>query len=329
MRRLVLAIVLLGACSDDEGGPIDIDDLQTEVINTYCNLYVRCGLIDDLATCRTIYTDLEIDKDLVAAVDAGKVHYDPDKARECLASVSGSCERNQVNLGENNAACDETFSGTVGAGGQCAIDEECLSQNCDVPSCPDACCQGTCVGDAPTPRPKVGESCAMTFSCSDSFCDTTTMICTAYRALGEACTTTSQCAQGSCTNSVCTAYPGEGEPCNATSTTSACSEVGLICSQTSNTCVAVGLTGDPCTTSRDCSPIYMCGAAGTCQLRPRLGEACSQATGSCIDHSYCEPTTMTCTAPKADGQPCGSDRECTSNNCDQTTTTCTTPPICI
>jgi hypothetical protein len=328
MRRLVLAIALLAGCGDD-GGPIDIDELQTAAISAYCNLYVQCGLIDDAATCRSIYTDLEIDPSLIAAVNAGKVHYDPDKARECLNSISGSCDRNVFSRGDNNAACDETFTGTVAAGGPCAIDEECVSQSCDVQACPDACCQGTCTGDAPTPRPRVGESCATNYNCSGSFCDETTMICTAYRALGETCTSTSECAQGSCSNMVCTAYPGPGDACSSTTTLSPCGEIGYTCSATTSTCVAVGLTGDPCATARDCSPIYLCGTNGTCELRPTLGDACSDTTGGCIDHSYCEPTTMTCTAPKPDGQPCGSDRECSSNNCDATSNTCTTPPICI
>jgi hypothetical protein len=81
---------------------------------------------------------------------------------------------------------------------------------------------------------------------------------------------------------------------------------------------------------RDCSPLYLCGTDTKCKLRPRLGESCGLAqSDDCIDHSFCEPTTMKCTAPKADGGMCNSDQECASDNCDGDTSLCTTPPICI
>jgi len=332
MRRLALAIALLAACGDDDsgGGDIPITGLEAAVVNAYCNIYASCGLIDDAETCRSIYTDVQVDPSLVAAVEAGKVIYHPDKARECLNGLSGTCDRNTFNRNNNADACDQTFEGTVGADGQCAINEECISRQCDVPSCPDACCQGTCVGSTPAPRPRVGESCAMTSSCIDSYCNTTTLVCEAYLADGAACTSSSACLNGSCTNQMCTAYPGPGEACGTTTSTQ-CDDLGYICSTTTMTCVAYALGGDPCTADRDCSPIYLCGTGGTCQLRPRLGEACgtTQSNSTCIDRSYCEPTTMMCTAPKADGASCTTDRECASNNCDNTTNMCSTPPICI
>lgn len=331
MRRLVLAIGLLAACGgDDGGGPIPIGGLEEAIVNAYCNIYVTCGLIEDMATCRQLDVDADVNESIIAAVEAGKVIYHPDKARECLNAIAGSCDRLAINRGDDSNACDETFEGTVAAGGQCAISEECVSSNCDVPSCPDACCQGTCVGDAPPPRPRLGDTCGDTAPCVDSFCDTDTLTCVAYRPNGEACTSTNQCAAGTCSNMVCTALPNTGEACTPSQVSSSvCRDLGDTCSATSSTCVAYGLTGDPCTAASDCSPIYTCGTAGTCQLRPRLGDTCGGTAGSCIDRSYCEPTTMTCTAPQADGSTCESDSQCTSNNCDFDLGQCTTPPICI
>src|SRR6185312_14324109 len=98
MRRLVLTIALVAACSDD-GGPIPITGLQGAITNAYCNTYVTCGLVDDLATCRTLDIDVEIDASLIAAVQAGKVIYDADKARECLNAITGSCDRIDLNKG--------------------------------------------------------------------------------------------------------------------------------------------------------------------------------------------------------------------------------------
>jgi hypothetical protein len=324
MRRLVFAIAVLSACGGDD---ISLDDLLDEARDESCSYYVSCGLIDDLATCRALY-DGNLDPDLLAAVDAGKVIYHGDKARECLDGINGdSCDRNSLFNNEAEAACDATFEGTVGAGGQCALDEECKSRDCNIPDCLEACCQGTCVGDAPV-LSGIGGACESSSDCSDGYCDFNTSTCAAYKPLGAACTSTGQCEVGGCVNQVCSTLPGPGEACGMT-VGSSCADIGYTCSTTSMTCVPYGLTGDPCTSTRDCSIFYTCGTTGTCQLRPRLGEACDPQTTGCIDNSYCEPATNTCTAPKPDNSPCMDDSECVSDNCDFTTNTCVTRPICI
>jgi hypothetical protein len=331
MRRLVLAIALLAACGDDDsgGGSIPIDDLQGALISAYCNLYVMCGLVDDATTCRAIFgAEVEVDADLLAAVEAGKIIYHPDKARECLNGIGGSCDQNQFFTNDAQEACEATFEGTVAAGGQCAMSEECRSRECNIPSCPDACCQGTCVGDTPV-RSQVGGPCESTSQCIDSFCDFQTNTCGAYRPTGAACTSDSQCQVGGCVDSICALLPGPGEICSSTTGDVECNDLGYQCSTTSMTCVAYGLTGDPCMTSRDCSPLYVCDTAGTCGLQPRLGEACDPLSSGCIDRSYCDMTTSICTAGKPDNSACAEDEQCASGNCDFTTNVCTTPPICI
>lgn len=336
MRRLALLVLLAAACSGDDGGggPIAIDDLEGALVNTYCNLYVRCGLVDDIATCHTLDLDVEADPDLIAAVKAGKVIYHADQASACLAALGAGCDRATFSENDSPLACDETFEGTVAAGGQCAINEECISRNCDTSACTEACCQGTCVGDTPPVRPRVGEACttAATLRCVDSYCDTGTGLCTAYKANGEACEGGSQCVSGFCNGTaICAELPATGQPCDLTTGESVCAEIGDTCSATSMTCVPLGLGGDPCTEARDCSPIYQCGASGTCELRPTLGDECGTQAfpSSCIDHSYCDQTTMQCTAPRPDGSTCQSDSECQSDSCDFATSTCTTPAICI
>src|SRR5690242_20438863 len=106
MRKLALVALFVAACGDDGGGPIPIDGLESAAIGAYCNLYVRCGLIDDAATCRTLNLDVQIDPDLIAAVDAGKVIYHPDLARECLNGLSGSCNRATFSRNDNGEACE-------------------------------------------------------------------------------------------------------------------------------------------------------------------------------------------------------------------------------
>lgn len=330
MRRLVLAVALLAACGDDgSSGPIPIEDLDSTLVNAACGLYVNCGLIEDAATCRSLDLDIGfLDPSLRAAVDAGKVIYHGDKARECLGSLPASCDRTDFERSDDSA-CDAIFEGTVAGGGQCAMDEECISQQCNVPGCPDACCQGTCVGDAPPVLPMVGQSCAMTFQCQDGFCDGQTQTCVAYRQLGEACTGSGQCGQGGCINNVCTRLAGPGEACNPVSTSGAqCADLGYTCSTATSTCKPYGLTGDPCLNERECSPLYECNASQVCQLRSTRGDVCDPQSFGCIDRSYCDATTLTCNEPKADGAACMEDEEC-SGDCDFDTNTCVTPPICI
>lgn len=328
MRRLVLVATLatLAACG---GGGIPIDELADELINTVCDRYAACGYVDDVATCRKLVGDGEVNRDLIAAVEAGTVIYHAGKARDCLDAVDNGCQRGgQV----DTTACEEVFEGTVGAGGQCAMDEQCVSQNCDVPDCAEACCQGTCVGDTRPVRPRLGQACDLEGeSCLNSFCDPATNTCTAYRAAGESCTGSSQCATGVCSGQVCVVLPGPGEPCSPQLGFGLCNHIGYTCSPSTMTCVPYGLLGDPCTVESECSPLYDCGEGGTCELGPTLGESCAGPNGtvSCVDASYCDQATMTCTARKPDGAACDTNSQCTSRYCDGVTSTCTTLPVCI
>jgi hypothetical protein len=330
MRKFMAAMALLAACGgDDDGGPIEFDDLPGAIIGAYCGVYVNCGLMDDYATCANLNFDVDVDPAIGAAIEAGLVIYHEDQAGACLGGIGTStCEQNRLFENEPEA-CDLTFEGTVGAGGQCGIDEECISQDCMVPSCPDACCQGTCVGDVRPPRPRVGESCGescdRTGSCVDSFCHSMTLVCTAYVALGDTCQETDQCQTGICTG-VCTALPDTGETC-ALADQGACRKIGDFCSPTTMKCTPLGLSGDACTDDGECSPIYKCGSAGTCVLRPRVGEMCGSGRDSCIDGSFCNASSI-CEAPRADGAACETNSQCI-HDCDPATSTCVTEPVCI
>jgi hypothetical protein len=334
MHRLALVVVVAGsvACGGS-GGDIPVHSLSGALQTTYCEVLVRCGLVDTMDICVSLNLDFTIDADLLAAVDAGKVIYHADKARECVDSLFGSsCSRTSLfdNRGGGSQACDDTFQGTVGDAGACALNEECISQQCTIPTCaPNTCCQGMCVGATPPSRMPVGSACGSSSDCLDSYCDLATSTCTTYLAMGATCMSTSQCDSALvCTMGTCQVPPGTGSPCT---NPAACNNIGDTCSTTSMTCVAVGLMGDPCTTASDCSGIYACDATSHCVLGPQTGEACSNATAGqrCIDHSYCDTTTNLCTTPKADGQPCTASGECRGGTCDQTNNLCATPPICI
>ena len=323
MRRLVFAVAMLAACGgDDDGGPLTINSLPGAFVNAQCGALVRCGVITDVATCRSLDNDIDIDPEVIAAVKNGTVIFNEDEARLCISGFGNSCDPNRLE-GSGDDHCDLIVEGTIAAGGTCFIDEQCVSQECETVTCPDACCAGTCIGDAPPVRPRVGESCADVYNCSTGYCDTTTFLCTAYKALGQPCEDENECAEGYC-NGTCTAYPQEGQPCVSGETP--CGSIGLYCDTTTQVCTPYALDGETCGTVR-CSPAYTC-TGGTCALRPRLGETCDVETNNCIDESYCDPATSRCTAPKPDGASCTSSRECVGN-CDYNTSMCITDPVCI
>lgn len=330
MRKL-LVLIVMAACGPDSGsGSISIDQLGNAIINEYCDLYVRCGVVPDVTACRKAFgNDINIDANLIAAVAAGKVIYDGDLARQCIdaAFASGTCDRNLIFTNRNSpAACDLTFAGTVGDAGACAINEECISRDCSIPSCPNACCQGTCVGGTVPMRAPLGAACSSTIPCAEGYCDSTMMTCQAFLADGAPCSSSSSCLSGSC-NTTCQALVAEGGACTSTSM---CRELGDSCTgAAAKTCSPLVGLGAACATSSDCMLTYACDATQHCAPRPMLGDACTGA-GTCSDGSYCDQTALKCTAPKADGTACTSSTECQSKHCDTgATNTCITPPVCI
>jgi hypothetical protein len=249
----------------------------------------------------------------------------------CLDEFSGAaCDRNDVLTNHNVVplACDQTFEGTVGDAGACALNEECISRTCTIPSCgANTCCMGTCVGGTAPVRANLGQACSTTMRCNEGYCDTTTNVCTAYLADGAPCTTSQACNSNVCMTTCQALVPPNG----ACTSSTQCLDVGDTCNSTSKTCVPYGKPGDTCTTLNDCSSIYQCDTpTQKCVVRPRVGDTCPQAGSSCIDQSYCDATTLKCTARKPDGAMCTSTVECESKNCDTTTThTCVTPAVCI
>lgn len=326
-----MVCVFAAACSNDSsGGPIPITALEASYHAYYCNLAVRCGLVSDLGTCSKLQLGVDISADLVAAVQAGTVAYDGTAAGECLAGITATCDRSLV-LSDRDApvACDEMFAGTVGDGGACGLDQECISGVCSVPGCSMACCQGTCLGGTAPVRPKLGESCATDSRCVSSYCDLSTQVCSAYLAAGSQCNSDNDCQLGLACHTTCIALAAEGAACTASDD---CKSIGDYCNATLK-CARVGVAGDACASNADCSGVYRCDTASSkCVLRPELGETCGSSPLNCVDVTYCDSQTTKCTAPKADGASCGSSSECAGGTCSFTNGspgTCVTPPVCI
>jgi hypothetical protein len=328
MRKHVIGLFVIAACGGS-GGAIPIGDLATTEINDICDLYVRCGVFPDAQTCRDEFgLVFSNEADLIAAVNAGKVIYDGNKARECLDGFIGnSCDRRDL-FGNRNPpiACDETFVGTLGDGAACAISQECISQDCVLPTCPvGMCCAGACMGATAPVRAHVGETCSSTAKCLDSYCNGQTMKCEAYLADGVACTSSTSCDSNVCVTT-CQPLVASGGACT---NTQACQNIGESCLSTTMTCGKGANVGATCNSISDCEATLYCDATKVCAARPKVGESCA-VVGSCLDTSYCDATTKICTARKADGSPCQSQSECSSDKCDTSGThQCYTPPVCI
>jgi hypothetical protein len=316
MRRLA-AFALLGHLVGCSGG-IDYAHFDDALIDARCSYYIRCGLAANAAECTAYYANEGIGTASVqAALDTGKVVYHEDVAQDCLDGFAAlSCDQTQQTEFDLDA-CFEVLTGTLAIGESCGFSLECESKNCAKPTCPDACCKGTCA--AFEPLPSAGQPCTA-FCDQDAYCGIDD-ICHLYVAAGGACTGTEPCGPNlycagmtATTAGTCTALPHLGQPCEAS-----CAELGATCY--GGTCVAVGLLDDPCTASAQCSMFYECRGM-TCSLLPTLGMAC---TTSCFENAYCADNL--CVAQKSTGAACARNDECKSHYC--LTGTCTVPPACI
>lgn len=350
MRHVVLLALALTvtACplTDDDSGDgssyVAIADMPAAYKEAYCTYLARCGLFPDKVTCvgAALAVVPTIDANLVAAVNAGRVRYNGSHVKQCFDSVADdTCDQTDANGRVRVPACGAYFEGTVAAGGECFVNQECISQQCVGSDTGTSCTRGTCIGNTPPGMEPIalGMSCSSNLSCVDgAYCPIDTGVCTPLLASGSPCTGSEECGYGlGCAGPsgmrMCQPLPGVGEPCRFDLP---CRDEGLNCdtSATTPTCAQVGVQGAACTSSLQCSPYYRCDiTAGTCTKGPSLDEPCA-AGSRCFDAgTFCDSTTLTCVVVKADGQPCGSDLECESELCDfaAVTPVCASPQVCL
>lgn len=319
MRRLPLVAVLaLAACGDNLEG-LTLDQLEAARRAAECERYVRCGLFDDEATCTATFR-AQFDPALPAAVDAGKIRFDPLAAAQCNKDLAArGCDVTAADTRALPASCARVLVGTIPAGATCLDDRECATGDCDAPRCtPDACCPGGCVAFAAPAA--IGEACTARVGCVAGAACATDDTCHALAAMGDACRADGECAIGlACIGATelqagnCRALPKLGESCPY----QRCAEIGARCE--AGTCVAVGLAGDACTDDSACSEFYTCDATQHCARLPGLGEAC---TGRCAGEAYCDldPSGSgagTCRSPQPNAAPCSADDQCATQYCEE------------
>jgi hypothetical protein len=262
-------------CRDDGSGPIAYDELVEAQAAVICEYFVECGYATSTELCLDGWSRISTPSvDLDAAVDDGTVRYDAAAAGECLDAIrAASCA--SFFEGFDEESCDRVFEGTIESGNPCWIDEQCISQSCEVDACAMACCQGTCI--APPPDAGVGEGCfGSGQDCVDgAYCDFETGLCAAEKAAGEACPGGYGCEGGlACISGSCEVPPGEGEPC----------------------------------AELQCAAPFACDIdSGTCQRLRGEGQACNPEASICALGLTCNPSSSTCTAPGGIGSPCAGD----------------------
>lgn len=316
MRRAsVFALLAAAGCS----GEISIAELPGALNDARCIYLERCGVVANRDHCLAVLAHIAIDDPSPeAAHDAGKLAYDPSRARDCIDAYGALPCDLTAQAADALAACDDILTGTLAEGDSCGFDRECESNNCVVAPCAMACCTGAC-GPA-QPLPDIGEPCTA-LCAGDAYCglDST---CHAPLPQGAACSD-EPCARGlyckgrtATTSGACTPYPHLGEPCETV-----CAEVNAVCL---GTCVAAGVLGDACVSDAQCSSYYTC-TAGQCALMPTRGMPC---TRTCGDESWCNSDV--CDAQKANGAACLRNDECLSHYCARTNATgsCADVPLC-
>jgi hypothetical protein len=269
-----------------------------------------------------------------AAIDTKRAAFDGAQAAACIAALGDrSCDSTSQAFRELPAACLAIVTGTVHEGGACAESFECISQTCNAPTtCADACCVGTCAGDTAPGFAAIGEDCGGAGQCdpATAYCDQVALTCAALKPSGAVCESGVECAYGfDCgLAGTCITLPTLDQSC-----TGACRDAGTACSAASHTCVKVGLVGDACDTTADCSPLYQCSTNKQCTAGIALGQPCTFTTLCAGRGAFCDiadgETQGTCAQPKADGATCRNALECASDSCDAHSLTCQPQAICL
>jgi hypothetical protein len=328
MRAYTLAAIvgLYGCGGGGGGGSIPIEELGNELQEAFCSRIVRCGLVDDVASCSELI-DFN-DEEIQAGVAAGTIDYDGELARDCLdAFAAASCDGSSESARVEPPSCREAIRGTVADGGACENSNECASGDCMLTSCQMACCPGTCattVEDA-----AIGASCAAGPCVEGAFCDAT-QICRALINADQACNNSGECNYGLyCEQTtgpgVCRDAPNRGDSCPVGD----CADLGDRCDMGTMTCVALSAAGGPCMDFFSCQAQLVCASTtNTCAEPPSVGQACPDFV--CAANGWCDSTNMMCAADKADGMPCTGNGECASDFCNDSATTpvCAAEPIC-
>jgi hypothetical protein len=251
-----------------------------------------------------------------AAIEAGRLAYDPVRAEACAAQSVGDCETIAALAFPSRAivfatqACVGVVSPTVPVGGACHANSTQYSTECKAGFCGGNTCPGSCTAFA-----KVGESCAQNKPCDPAaaVCNSAAK-CQAFAKLGEPCESdlfcsgNTRCAYDAQPVAVCVERRTTGQTCQWPSE---CGGTSTACYQ--NKCVDTLPPNASCVGGGACPTGQYCDS--TCKARIPANGDCTDAPAGCIEGTYCSEEAKC----KAHGQlgeacPCASDLWCDDTN---------------
>ncbi|MFH2008938.1 MAG: hypothetical protein ABI333_20280 [bacterium] len=338
----------LGACGDDDSGPIGINDLESAYMRNYCEVAIDCDFDvyvaffgGDVDTCLEFLESsggMENGlQTLIDSVNAGNTSYDGALARQCLNAMQSLSCGEIYGAGSPDPACDETFTGLLGNGTDCTMDEECSGGWCDMTTaCPGVCANRVLLGGDCS----MGQTCEFGAECEAGMC----ILDPGPLGLGDDCVESyRECAYGLwCDwsgNGVCENRVAAGQTCE---NQQQCQH-GLWCNGEGR-CAEVELAshvGDACGGFEEapfcnlglglgCVAEYtdaleytvcaqMLQAGGTCMEQDPSTEVVTVTPCDMFANLYCDMDmqnyTGVCMTKKAGGQQCVEDEECQSDYC--------------
>src|SRR5689334_17934135 len=133
IHRAILLVTIVGAACGG-GAPADSASFADELVSSYCAYQQRCGVVDEVAACRTRMRALQRGElDYVRRqIAAGVLHFDAAGAQACVdAYDAASCSENERALrlapDGDPAACALAFHGMLAAQATCMLNSECAS----------------------------------------------------------------------------------------------------------------------------------------------------------------------------------------------------------
>lgn len=230
------------------------------------------------------------------SVEAGRMTYDEENARQCLDDVRAVLASDACPGTIDSDACDNVLAPTVGSGDTCARTAECEDDR----YCNTAVNEDPCVGECTIPEPE-GASCdlSVTGMCGDLTCSSQDLVegtCVQpdSSGVGESCGNTAQCEDGLICNrsdGVCkeVVFAEAGDLCEGREVIC---PVETRCTFTSTDpperrCEPVVELGESCGSGSSCQADAFCNQDDVCEERAAKGESCDPPTKVCLTLLEC------------------------------------------
>ncbi|HXJ22790.1 MAG TPA: hypothetical protein VMT03_21410 [Polyangia bacterium] len=307
-----LVVIAAAGCTDTVAWNVPLSQFHDLARASICRVRVLCGDFPDQATCEKYWTEPpHLYASLPQLVSAGRIAYDGDKARACLAifDQTTGCSRQVLNAPDSLATCDAVLVGQVPTGAACFLNAECANggtcQMTDTGCDPyAACCAGTCAGGG-TPLAAGADCSSGQAPCGPgttcvATSDGQTAICAPVAAnFGDLCATSPCAGSLYCSSgAVCLRPVPQGGHCDPDLFGRDCDDLGNYCDRGTSLCTPLAPVGSPCNSIfTPCVGYATCDElTSVCLALPSAGQSCATGTGACLGSQACDLNSYTCVA---------------------------------